>query len=316
MRHTSTSVQRQHWVQRVNQLLTVALGAYFLTRLHLFETAGLRELLVLALVPIVAAAAIRRSWREVLMWATFMLAFVAFADLRALADDVGFPVRTQYAIGLDRALFFGAVPAHWLQDRLYSGAAAWFDWAMIAVHLSYFPVPHVLAFGLWIYRPQHLARYLGAIIATCYAALPVHVLLPTVPPWLASERGALEPVARIVQDALVGFSAEAYERGNIMVGGNEVAAMPSLHAALSVLVALAALRLGRVAGWIGWGYALLMASALVYLGEHYVIDILAGALLAVACWHAVGAVRRQPGTRESAGAPDAAPARTVAPHGW
>jgi membrane-associated phospholipid phosphatase len=37
---------------------------------------------------------------------------------------------------------------------------------------------------------------------------------------------------------------------------------------------------GPVAGAVGWTYAITLGLALVYLGEHYVADLLAGAALA------------------------------------
>jgi len=36
---------------------------------------------------------------------------------------------------------------------------------------------------------------------------------------------------------------------------------------------------GPVGGAVGWAYALTLGIALVYLGEHYVVDLLAGAAL-------------------------------------
>jgi hypothetical protein len=36
---------------------------------------------------------------------------------------------------------------------------------------------------------------------------------------------------------------------------------------------------GKVEGTVGWGYALTLGFALVYLGEHYVTDLVAGAAL-------------------------------------
>ena len=57
------------------------------------------------------------------------------------------------------------------------------------------------------------------------------------------------------------------------LGGNPWAAMPSLHFATSVVAADALADTGRVAGAVGWGYALTLGFALVYLGEHYVTDL-------------------------------------------
>ncbi len=66
------------------------------------------------------------------------------------------------------------------------------------------------------------------------------------------------------------------------LGGNPWAAMPSLHFATSLSAAISLAEAGPVEGAIGWGYALTLGFALVYLGEHYVTDLAAGALLVAA----------------------------------
>jgi hypothetical protein len=66
------------------------------------------------------------------------------------------------------------------------------------------------------------------------------------------------------------------------LGGNPLAAMPSLHFATSLMAARVLSDAGPVAGAIGWTYALTLGFALVYLGEHYVVDLIAGAALAEA----------------------------------
>jgi membrane-associated phospholipid phosphatase len=65
-----------------------------------------------------------------------------------------------------------------------------------------------------------------------------------------------------------------------VLGGNPLAAMPSLHFATSVTAAHVLAETGRGAGAFGWSYALLLGVALVYLGEHYVVDLAAGLALA------------------------------------
>ncbi len=66
------------------------------------------------------------------------------------------------------------------------------------------------------------------------------------------------------------------------LGGNPWAAMPSLHFATSLVVADSLAQTGRAGGAVGWAYALTLGFALVYLGEHYVTDLAAGAALVVA----------------------------------
>jgi membrane-associated phospholipid phosphatase len=65
-----------------------------------------------------------------------------------------------------------------------------------------------------------------------------------------------------------------------VLGGNPLAAMPSLHFATSVSAAHVLAETGTLAGLIGWLYTATLGTALVYLGEHYVVDLMAGLALA------------------------------------
>jgi membrane-associated phospholipid phosphatase len=56
--------------------------------------------------------------------------------------------------------------------------------------------------------------------------------------------------------------------------------MPSLHFATSVMAAHLLSEVGPVSGALGWTYASMLGVALVYLGEHYAIDLVGGAVLA------------------------------------
>ena len=71
-----------------------------------------------------------------------------------------------------------------------------------------------------------------------------------------------------IQDAATSVASE-----------NPVAAMPSVHFALALLIAFAAWRGPRPLRFLAAAYVLAMAFALVYLGEHYLVDLLAAALL-------------------------------------
>src|ERR1019366_10125289 len=64
-----------------------------------------------------------------------------------------------------------------------------------------------------------------------------------------------------------------------VLGGNPLAAMPSLHFATSAMAALLLTESGPVAGAVGGGYAAILGFALVYLGAPYVVDLLGGLAL-------------------------------------
>ena len=222
-----------------------------------------------------------------------MLAFLLFAHLRGLADETGIPAKFDYVVDLEQTLFAGTTPTLWLQERLYAvGEIGVAEIASVAVYASYFVVPHLVALALWLRRPELFGRYAAALLGTAYLGLAVSFAVPTAPPWLAGQSGHLPFISRVVEDVTNGVDPSIYERGYEIVGANPVSAMPSLHMAMTVLVLLAAWRAKlpvRVAGLL---YALAMGFALVYAGEHYMVDLAAGAAVAVLAWRVAGAGHR------------------------
>jgi membrane-associated phospholipid phosphatase len=125
------------------------------------------------------------------------------------------------------------------------------------------------------------------VALTLAIGLAIYFLVPTAPPWLAANAGDLPDVARISALANSEVWADAYERGAYVAGANDVGAMPSLHTALSAVVAMTLWRVSRVLGVIGWLYVCAMGFSLMYLGEHYLVDVLAGVAIAALAWRLV-----------------------------
>jgi hypothetical protein len=77
---------------------------------------------------------------------------------------------------------------------------------------------------------------------------------------------------------------------------NPIAAMPSLHAAFPLLSSLLLWRLYRLKALAFYIYTAIILFTIVYTGDHYITDILAGLLLAVACYFlAVRYMKSRPG---------------------
>jgi membrane-associated phospholipid phosphatase len=232
-----------------------------------------------------AIAVLARRGSDFRTWAAYVLGFVLFAQLRTLADEAGFPVRWEYVASLERALFGGALPTVWLQERLFTpGVVRPWDAAGAVVYVSYFFVPHVFALVLWRLRPALFRGYVAAALTAFYAGLLVCVLVPTVPPWMASQAGDIPRVFTVVSGVLRGWDADAFAYGHRVAGTNPVAAMPSLHTAITCVLTIGMWRLGRRVGVLGWAYAAAMGATLVYAGEHYVVDVIAGVALAALAW--------------------------------
>ena len=108
----------------------------------------------------------------------------------------------------------------------------------------------------------------------------IYFLVPTAPPWWAGENGYLEE-RRAAGDGRgrrgrlgAGLAAAVRRAGRQSLGGDALAPLRDLAAGGD-----AALGDGRVPGALGWSYALTLGFALVYLCEHYVADLAAGAAL-------------------------------------
>lgn len=230
----------------------------------------------------------------------YVVGFMLFVQLRALADDTGLPVRMGYVIGAERFLFAGQLPTVWLQERLYeAGSSGPVDIAATVVYVSYFTLPHALALGLWLRSRDAFRLYALAVLGVFYVGLAASVLAPTAPPWLAGQVDELPTIARIVPEVSGSVAPGAYARGEYVAGINDVAAMPSVHTAVTVVVALMAARLHPLAGLAGGLYALSMGFSLVYLGEHYFVDVLAGVLTAALVWIASVRVLNSLGRRRA-----------------
>ena len=115
-------------------------------------------------------------------------------------------------------------------------------------------------------------------MAACFdAGCVVYWVLPTAPPWWAAEQGELPPVRRIMAEAGERFWGRLWDPLYHSLQGNPFAAMPSLHFGTSAMAARLLSQIGPGHGAVGWAYALTLGFGLVYLGEHYVVDLVAGA---------------------------------------
>ena len=144
--------------------------------------------------------------------------------------------------------------------------------------------------------PRRFPRAARRLAAVFDVGCVVYFAVPTAPPWWASEQGLTgEEVRRIMAEVGEGTWRSAWPRMYAALGGNPWAAMPSLHFATALVVADLAGRSGQdERARVGWAYALTLGFALVYLGEHYVTDLAAGAALVVAVRRG-GAARRTTG---------------------
>ncbi|HSJ19568.1 MAG TPA: phosphatase PAP2 family protein [Nocardioidaceae bacterium] len=214
----------------------------------------------------------------------FLGLLALYQGFRSVADDLNEKVNFAAMIEADRLLFRGALPTHVLQEWWWSGSVRWHDFFFYGLYTIHFLTPFLLAVIIWKYRDHFYWRYLGAFVALNFAAFATYLVFPAAPPWMASELGHIEPLTQIQRD-IWGVMGLSYSQLYPRMSPNLVAAVPSLHSAYPLLIALVASRLFGIRRtlWI-FAYPAAMWIGVVYLGEHYVIDVFLGAVYAGAAF--------------------------------
>lgn len=214
-----------------------------------------------------------------------------FTALRSISDETPFAQSLNlFAPDFERELFRGRLPTQTLQDRFYDPAQLhWYDYLSTAVHWSYFLIPHAIAIFLWYKHPQIYRRFLGGLVLLLGLGLVIYFLIPSNPPWMAPEQvnspSAPTPV-RVMENIGKQLGGGLYQASYKVIGeSNPIAAMPSIHMAITFLLAFPAFVINKRFGLVMFVYAGLMGYALIYLGEHYFIDVLAGCIVAAYGWY-------------------------------
>jgi membrane-associated phospholipid phosphatase len=227
----------------------------------------------------------RSPRRDVAMYALQMWAFTMAHELPY--DDpqrLRARLKVRYPIVADRIVGLGRLPNARLQRGLarlsgVAGVNRFLTW----VHWLWFVEPYLALAFILVRHPDRFPRAARRLAAVFDVGCAIYFAAPTAPPWWASEHGySGEKVRRIMVEVGEETWGPAWPAMYGALGGNPWAAMPSLHFATSVSAAISLAGTGRTAGTVGWAYALTLGFALVYLGEHYVTDLAAGAGLVAA----------------------------------
>jgi hypothetical protein len=235
-------------------------------------------------------------------------------------------------------MFFGGMPTVWLQEHLKQARPPWWEVVISTTYMSFFILPYVVAAVLWLRDRAAWKAFVVRFVVLQFAALLVYVLAPAAPPWAAARctdrevaggpsapKCMFHSAARVPDGGLLGpmstsqpgahqwveristrgwgtlhlHSARSLiDEGQANV--NLVAAIPSVHAALTLMISVFLWR--RVgAKWrtVLVVYPLIMAFTLVYAAEHFVFDLLLGWALTVVVLVVIGRIESR--WRQTAG---------------
>lgn len=227
-------------------------------------------------------------WREHLAfprdWWPALAVLTIYQYSRGMADQLGFVyVHVTEPIDLDRALFGGTLPTGYLQAKLCGVPCErtlppeWYDIVLTTVYYSFFFVPILVAAVLWVRDRSAWVGFMRRYLSLNLLALAVYITYPMVPPWMAAETGFISGnIDRITSRGWYDLGEVGIHQ-TVSAFANQVAAMPSLHAGVTLLVSWYFVGRWRSPWrWLLLLYPVAMGFALVYYAEHYVVDILAG----------------------------------------
>lgn len=282
------SVVPRDWMRLVRFVL---MGAYLVAYLWWLRFKGLpidRISVAISLGIFLACAFLGRSIRT---WAVLLVDVVLYSVMwfayevtRGAGDHLGFPLQVTAMRNIDKFLFFGHDPNVVLQRHFWESRIRWYDYVASLTYYTHFVFPVIVMAALWATSHRQWMRFMKRFATLLGVACIGFVVMPTVPPWMAgSTKFPYKIIPVLHRNTGRGFSDlgfKGFVKGwqKALDWGNAIAAMPSLHASFALIVPAFFLP------WIKprWLKALVlcfpvvMLASLVYLGEHWVIDGLAG----------------------------------------
>ncbi len=222
------------------------------------------------------------QWRRGLVrdWLPLYIVLAVYALLRGYASHVLWGPFWHAQVDFDSFIGGGQPPTVTLQRWLYHpGDLHVWDYLAWLTYMSHFFTSFIVAGVLWKRNHARFRRFVALFVGLTFIGYVTYVLYPALPPWLASQTGHIAHITRIIP--VVWNHVGVHGAAALFTGGNRfdnnIAAMPSLHAAYPMLLLLFFWKRARTPLRIVLvTYVLAMAFTLVYAGEHFVLDEVVG----------------------------------------
>jgi membrane-associated phospholipid phosphatase len=233
----------------------------------------------IALIFFIYAAYNKKTRRFIGDWAPFVFIFLSFEALFGIVGGLNIPPHVQEPMTADLRLF-GSLPTLVLQQLYRSPFLDYLGAFFYSLHLV---LPVVFGFVLWKYSQKNFGKYTLALAIGTYSALVTFLVYPVAPPWygLTSLHGwngvqATRILYNVDSNVGIPFFRTIYD----YLSSDANAAFPSLHAMFPWLISLFALKIKKTKALPILLYPVAVWFSAVYLGEHYVIDIIGGVIYA------------------------------------
>lgn len=240
------------------------------------------------LVFLIYAAYNNKTRRFVKDWIPFLIVFMSYEAMNGLVGKISQLNLHTAPYNLEVALFSGQAPTLILQQSMRSPIL---DYVGAFFYTIYFFVPTIFGFVIWRESHKDYWKYIVALGILTYSALVTFLVYPVAPPWLnpnIAGQGLNPHVIRILTDSVdTSIGIPVYKTIYDFLGSNLYAALPSLHSALPWLIYLFAHKIWK---WRALPVLIIPVGtwfSAVYLGEHYVVDVVGGIAYATMAFLAV-----------------------------
>jgi inositol phosphorylceramide synthase catalytic subunit len=178
------------------------------------------------------------------------------------------------------------IPAEWFRTH----TSPWLDIPTGFGYMAYMFESFLVAIWMFFQDEERTAKLAWAFLIVNLIGFTSWIVFPAAPPWYVAQYGlgpahmdaipSAAGAARFDQFFGISYFSGFYQRSHNVYG-----AMPSLHVAYPLVVYLSTV--GMKQRWLKlfcFAFFLLIAFAAVYLDHHYVIDAIAGIVVAFVAW--------------------------------
>jgi membrane-associated phospholipid phosphatase len=245
----------------------LCLGAYYVLYGRLFQFLPL----VFFFIAIPIAGLLSPSRGLLKYWTPLLMILLSYEALAGTVGSLAASNGVSSLYDLDD-WFWGFNLTGWIQSAFNSASLTAFTTFLYELEM---PLVAFTSAAIWFVRRDYFGRYVTAITLTSYSALATFVLLPTAPPWyVGAAQNLIQGGSSTVGSNIIAWLTETIE-------SDKFAAFPSLHGAYAIMFCYFMLKLDRRLGAVAIPVTLGILFSTLYLGQHYAIDLIGGAVYAL-----------------------------------
>ena len=266
-------------VSKLNNRFWFIVILFYLSFINLVVIKSTPEIIALqfaALVLVFQKKVLRKFAKS---WVPFVGFFLLYELLRGYADNLSpFTKTTLYFVHNLEEKIFPIIPTTYLQEKFF------FNKFVLNLSLFFYTIffyySFLTAFIIWLKKRELFESYSRKFILLSFIGLALFFLIPTAPPWYVSKTTDFNILRLIYEQTIIShFSGVSLYQHFIY--GNPVAAFPSLHVAWPAFTSLFLVK--HFENKINYVFLIIpvaISFSVVLTGEHYLIDVIAGWLLA------------------------------------